>query len=72
MSVLEEETMVKVFRQCYALISSAKRGSFVLWFCNFSSRLKGPMKDTFKRKLYWSKKWRGKWVIVKYGGITRP
>jgi hypothetical protein len=42
--------MVRVFKHCYMLINSVEGRPSILWFLLFSTRLRGPMKGTFKGK----------------------
>ena len=48
--ILNEEPSIKVFRQCYTLISSIEGGPSIPWFLTFINKLNGPIKNIMRGK----------------------
>jgi hypothetical protein len=60
------EPIVNVFRSCYHLVFSTDDDNDMCWFFTFTNRSNIIMKNMLTRKPNPAKKWRGRWLFIRY------
>ena len=63
---------MSLFRVCYQLVAGIDGGNDTRWFFTFANRLGEVMGKTFKGKHTYPKRWRGRWLIIRYNGMVCP
>lgn len=70
--VLKKKPSINIFRHCYTLINNVDEGPFIPQFFTFSTKTKRPLKGIFQEKSSHVRKWRRKWVLVKFDSMAKP
>jgi hypothetical protein len=57
-----------IFKTCYHLVTGINGGNNMRWFFTFTNRSTEAMEGTLQGKSAHVKKWKGRWLIIRYNG----
>lgn len=66
------EPIINVFRSCYHLVADTDYDNDMCWFFTLANMPTRAINKTLCGKPVHVKKWRGKWLIVRYSGPVNP
>jgi hypothetical protein len=66
------EPIINVFRSCYHLVADTDDDNDMCWFFTLANMPTRAINKTLCGKPVHVKKWRGKWLIVRYSGPVNP